>query len=66
MASCQRAPGHWINGKTSAATEASMNIVSPATGAVVATIPSGPAQDVGAAVAAARAAWPGWAATAPG
>jgi aldehyde dehydrogenase (NAD+) len=58
--------GHWINGKTSATTEAAMNVVSPATGAVVATIPSGTAEDVDAAVAAARAAWPGWAATAPG
>jgi aldehyde dehydrogenase (NAD+) len=58
--------GHWINGKTSAATEAAMHVVSPATGAVVASVPSGTAQDVGAAVAAARAAWPGWAATAPG
>ncbi len=57
--------GHWINGKTSAAAEASMNVVSPATGAVVAAIPSGTAEDVDAAVAAARAAWPGWAATAP-
>jgi hypothetical protein len=27
--------GHWINGKTSAATEASIQVVSPATGAVV-------------------------------
>jgi aldehyde dehydrogenase (NAD+) len=57
--------GHWINGKTSAAAEASMNVISPATGAVVATIPSGTAEDVDAAVAAARAAWPGWGATAP-
>ena len=57
--------GHWINGKTSAAAEASMNVISPATGAVVAAIPGGTAEDVDAAVAAAGAAWPGWAATAP-
>ena len=57
--------GHWINGKASAATEESIKVVSPATGAVVAAIPSGTAEDVGAAVAAATAAWPGWAATAP-
>jgi aldehyde dehydrogenase (NAD+) len=57
--------GHWINGRTRAAAEASMNVVSPATGAVVAAIPSGTAEDVGPAVAAASAAWPGWAATAP-
>jgi aldehyde dehydrogenase (NAD+) len=57
--------GHWIDGKTSAATGATMTVVSPATGAVIATVPSGTGEDVAAAVAAARAAWPGWAATPP-
>jgi aldehyde dehydrogenase (NAD+) len=57
--------GHWINGKLAPGGEQRIEVVSPANGAVIATIPSGTAHDVDAAVAAARAALPGWAATSP-
>ena len=57
--------GHWINGKLAPGGEQRIEVVSPANGAVIATIPSGAAHDVDAAVAAARAALPGWAATTP-
>ncbi|MEU8683650.1 aldehyde dehydrogenase family protein [Streptomyces sp. NPDC048611] len=43
-----------------------IEVVDPAGGQVIATVPAGSAQDVDAAVRAARAALPGWAATAPG
>ncbi|WP_328687278.1 aldehyde dehydrogenase family protein [Streptomyces caniferus] len=42
-----------------------IEVVNPADGQVIATVPAGSAQDVDAAVRAARAALPGWAATAP-
>ncbi|MFH8587955.1 aldehyde dehydrogenase family protein [Streptomyces celluloflavus] len=42
-----------------------IDVVNPADGRVIATVPAGSAQDVDAAVRAARAALPGWAATAP-
>jgi aldehyde dehydrogenase (NAD+) len=58
--------GHWINGTVTAATAgATIDVLNPATGAVVATVPSGGAADVDAAVVAARAALPGWAAATP-
>jgi len=57
--------GHWINGKLAPGGEQRIEVVSPVDGAVVATIPGGTAQDAEAAVAAARAAFAGWAATAP-
>lgn len=57
--------GHWINGKLAPGGEQRIEVVSPANGAVIATIPSGTAHDVDAAVDAARAALPGWAATTP-
>ncbi|MGW3010488.1 aldehyde dehydrogenase family protein [Streptomyces sp. NPDC001219] len=43
-----------------------IEVVDPADGQVIATVPAGSAQDVDAAVRAARAALPGWAATPPG
>jgi aldehyde dehydrogenase (NAD+) len=57
--------GHWINGAVARTGGATANVISPVTGAVVATVPSGTAEDVDAAVIAARAALPAWAATAP-
>lgn len=42
-----------------------IEVVNPADGQVIATVPAGSAQDVDAAVRAARAALPGWAATPP-
>ncbi|MFF2923945.1 aldehyde dehydrogenase family protein [Streptomyces celluloflavus] len=42
-----------------------IDVVNPADGRVIATVPAGSAQDVDAAVRAARAALPGWSATAP-
>jgi aldehyde dehydrogenase (NAD+) len=57
--------GHWINGAVARTGGATANVMSPVTGAVVATVPSGTAEDVDAAVIAAHAALPAWAATAP-
>lgn len=59
------APGHWIDGAFVPGGIAATKVVNPATGEVVATVPSGTAADVDRAVAAARAALPGWAATEP-
>ncbi|REK85045.1 aldehyde dehydrogenase family protein, partial [Streptomyces inhibens] len=42
-----------------------IEVVNPADERVIATVPAGTAEDVDAAVRAARAALPGWAATAP-
>jgi aldehyde dehydrogenase (NAD+) len=56
--------GHWIGGQTVPAF-ATTEVVSPVDGRVVATVPSGTSDDVDLAVAAARAALPGWAATLP-
>ncbi|WP_367253241.1 aldehyde dehydrogenase family protein [Pseudomonas sp. stari2] len=54
----------YINGGwTSPATPASLPVVNPATESVVAEVASGAAEDVDRAVAAARAAFPGWSAT---
>lgn len=48
--------GHWINGAVATSTGEIINLVSPVTGEVVATVPSGSAADVDRAVRAARAA----------
>ncbi|SCF11302.1 aldehyde dehydrogenase family protein [Micromonospora chokoriensis] len=57
--------GHWIGGETVAGTAGTIPVVNPATGEVVAETPAGTAADVDRAVAAARAAFPAWAATTP-
>jgi aldehyde dehydrogenase (NAD+) len=58
-------PAHWIDGRDVPAGGPVIEVVNPATGAVVAAVPEGTAADVGRAVAAAAAAFPGWAATPP-
>ncbi|WP_329140608.1 aldehyde dehydrogenase family protein [Streptomyces sp. NBC_01476] len=56
----------YIGGKwRPAAADARIDVVAPATGQVIGRVPAGDARDVDAAVRAARAALPGWAATAP-
>ncbi|MGC4861707.1 aldehyde dehydrogenase family protein [Micromonospora sp. DT41] len=57
--------GHWIGGETLAGSAGTLPVVNPATGDVVAETPAGTAADVDRAVAAARATFPDWAATAP-
>ncbi|MEH1165310.1 aldehyde dehydrogenase family protein [Micromonospora sp. CPCC 205539] len=57
--------GHWIGGETVAGSAGTIPVVNPATGDVVAETPAGTAADVDRAVAAARAAFAGWAATSP-
>ncbi|MFG1893574.1 aldehyde dehydrogenase family protein [Micromonospora zamorensis] len=57
--------GHWIGGETVAGSADTLPVVNPATGDVVAETPAGTADDVDSAVAAARAAFPAWAATTP-
>ncbi|RIV36043.1 aldehyde dehydrogenase family protein [Micromonospora radicis] len=58
--------GHWINGEVvPAGSVETTAVVNPATGEIVAEVPAGTAADVDRAVAAARAAFPGWAATPP-
>jgi aldehyde dehydrogenase (NAD+) len=57
--------GHWINGAIALTSGGTLSVTNPATGTVVATVPDGSAADVDAAVAAARAAFPAWAATTP-
>ncbi|GAA1286986.1 aldehyde dehydrogenase [Planotetraspora silvatica] len=56
---------HWIGGEAVAGTTDLIDVVNPATGEVVSRVPSGTAADVDRAVAAATAAFPGWAATDP-
>ena len=58
------APAHWINGRPAPVDGPTIDVVNPATGAVVATVPDGSAADVDRAVSAAVAAFPAWAATA--
>jgi 5-carboxymethyl-2-hydroxymuconic-semialdehyde dehydrogenase len=55
---------HWIGGERVAGAE-TFDDISPLDGQVIATVARGTAADSGAAVAAAQAAFPGWAATAP-
>ncbi|AVT28229.1 aldehyde dehydrogenase family protein [Plantactinospora sp. BC1] len=62
----QNAPGHWIDGAwTPAGSSATISVSNPASGEIVAEVPAGTADDLDRAVAAARAALPGWAATPP-
>jgi aldehyde dehydrogenase (NAD+) len=57
-------PGaHWINGQPVRSTGELIEVVNPATGAIVGTVPSGAAEDVDAAVRAARAAFGSWSTT---
>ncbi|WP_411289600.1 gamma-aminobutyraldehyde dehydrogenase [Mycobacterium adipatum] len=58
-------PGSWINGAAVPTGGAPFEVINPATGAVVATYALATPADVDAAVAAARAAQPGWAAATP-
>ena len=51
--------GKWVDSKGTAA----QDVYNPATGAVIARVPLGTREDVDAAVAAARAAYPSWRAT---
>ncbi|WP_348789299.1 aldehyde dehydrogenase family protein [Leifsonia sp. NPDC080035] len=57
--------GHWIGGAENPGTGDTLDVIDPATGRVVASAPAGTASDVDRAVAAARAALPGWAGTDP-
>jgi aldehyde dehydrogenase (NAD+) len=54
---------HWIGGRPARGGDERIDVVNPATGKVIAAIPAGSATEVDAAVAAARAAFPGWSAT---
>ncbi|NMO56923.1 aldehyde dehydrogenase family protein [Actinoplanes sp. TBRC 11911] len=57
---------HWINGRAESSTNSrTLPVVNPATGDLVAETPAGTPEDVDKAVAAARAAFPAWAATSP-
>ncbi|MEU3188920.1 aldehyde dehydrogenase family protein [Streptomyces sp. NPDC006923] len=58
-------PSHWIDGRAVPSDGPVIDVLNPATGAVVASVPRGTAEDVDLAVKAATAAFPGWAATAP-
>ncbi|WP_407563998.1 aldehyde dehydrogenase family protein [Streptomyces sp. 184] len=59
--------GMFLDGRwRPAAGDGVIEVVDPADERVIATVPAGTAADVDAAVAAARAAFPGWAATPPG
>lgn len=57
--------GHVINGDKAAANGPCLDVVNPATGEVIAQIARGGAPEVDRAVAAAKAAFPGWRALAP-
>ncbi|WP_346122948.1 aldehyde dehydrogenase family protein [Micromonospora coerulea] len=57
--------GHWIGGGIVAGSAGTLPVLNPATGDLVAEVPAGTSADVDRAVAAARAAFPGWAATGP-
>ncbi|BBG04065.1 MULTISPECIES: aldehyde dehydrogenase family protein [Pseudonocardia] len=54
---------HFIGGTGTPGGAERIDVTDPATGAVVGSVPAGTAQDVDRAVAAARAAFPGWAST---
>jgi aldehyde dehydrogenase (NAD+) len=56
---------HWIGGRHVAGSASMIDVLNPATGDIVAQVPEGTSADVDRAVAAARAASPGWAATDP-
>ncbi|GAB4050476.1 aldehyde dehydrogenase family protein [Catellatospora paridis] len=57
--------GHWIGGRVVAGSGETIPVTNPATGEIVAQAPAGTSAHVDQAVAAARAAFPGWAATDP-
>lgn len=57
--------GHWIDGQEAQTADITTDVVNPANGTVVATVPAGTAEDVDRAVASARAALPQWASTDP-
>jgi aldehyde dehydrogenase (NAD+) len=59
------APAHWIDGQVVPFDGPVIEVVNPATGAVIATVPDGTAADVNRAVSAATAAFPVWAGTDP-
>ncbi|MGV0806602.1 aldehyde dehydrogenase family protein [Mycolicibacterium setense] len=54
---------HWIDGLPVPSTGERIEVVNPATGAVVGTVPAGTAEDVDGAVRAAQAAFAGWSTT---
>ncbi|MFI6369067.1 aldehyde dehydrogenase family protein [Nocardia sp. NPDC050630] len=54
---------HWIDGRPIPSSGERIEVVNPATGAVIGTVPVGTAEDVDAAVRAAQAAFPAWSAT---
>ena len=56
---------HWIGGQAVQGGTETIAVVNPATNEVIAAVPAGTAADVDAAVAAAKAAFPGWAGTSP-
>jgi aldehyde dehydrogenase (NAD+) len=56
-------PVHWIDGRAAAGSGETIDVVDPATGATVATVPAGTAADVDQAVQAAQRAFPGWSTT---
>jgi aldehyde dehydrogenase (NAD+) len=56
---------HWIGGEAVTGGTETIDVVNPATNKVIATVPAGTAADVDKAVAAATAAFPGWAGTDP-
>jgi aldehyde dehydrogenase (NAD+) len=56
---------HWIGGKAVTGGTETIDVVNPASNEVIAAVPAGTAADVDAAVAAATAAFPGWAGTDP-
>jgi aldehyde dehydrogenase (NAD+) len=59
------APAHWIDGRAVPFDGPVIEVLNPATGGVIATVPDGTAADVDGAVSAAAAAFPAWAATDP-
>jgi aldehyde dehydrogenase (NAD+) len=59
------APAHWIDGRAVPFDGPVIEVLNPATGGVIATVPDGTAADVDRAVSAATAAFPAWAATDP-
>lgn len=63
--SATQIPGSWINGTVAQSSGAPFEVINPATGAVAATYALATPADVDAAVAAARAAQPGWAGATP-
>ncbi|MFK0058360.1 aldehyde dehydrogenase family protein [Streptomyces werraensis] len=56
-------PAHWIDGYSVAVTGPGLDVVNPATGEVIASVPEGTAEDVDRAVGAATAAFTDWSTT---